>query len=283
MLSGVNVICFAASYAVALALELTRPWFRSGLRGALMVGFAAAGLVAHSIFLAYRIVAYYESPPASGSPLSIAQDWYLAAAWVLVVVYLLLTCFRPKMHFGVFLLPLVLALIGVGVWLADPQPFARGPASKVWGVVHGGSILLATVAVLVGLVSGLMYLAQDYRLRHKGATRPALRFPSLEWLRQTNSRAVSTAIGMLAVGIVSGVVLNMIRTEPGGRLPWYDPVVLTTVLMFGWLVVSRGLGLVYRPAREGLKVAYLTLASFVFLVVVLAVVLWGNTQHGGGP
>ena len=56
MLSGVSTICFAASYAVALALEISRLLFRSGVRGAVMLGFAAAGLVAHTAFLYYRAI-----------------------------------------------------------------------------------------------------------------------------------------------------------------------------------------------------------------------------------
>ncbi|RMG04218.1 MAG: hypothetical protein D6741_01305, partial [Planctomycetota bacterium] len=41
------------------------------------------------------------------------------------------------------------------------------------------------------------------------------------------------------------------------------------------------LGTFYRPAREGRKVAYLTLVSFVFLVLALGTVLSRVTQHGG--
>jgi hypothetical protein len=51
--------------------------------------------------------------------------------------------------------------------------------------------------------------------------------------------------------------------------------------MFGWLLVTSGIGVVYRPAREGRKMAYLTLVSFVFLVIALSSVLWHGTQHGG--
>jgi len=35
MLSGIGITCFAASYAVALGLELTRLLFRGGVRGAM--------------------------------------------------------------------------------------------------------------------------------------------------------------------------------------------------------------------------------------------------------
>ena len=86
-------------------------------------------------------------------PLSSNRDWYLLAAWVLAVVYLYLLCSRPRTPFGLVLLPLVLGLIGTAAWLAGPQPFAREPASKVWGVIHGTSLLLAIVAVLLGFAA----------------------------------------------------------------------------------------------------------------------------------
>ena len=56
MLSGVGIICFASSYAVAWALEISRLLFRSGVRGVVMLGFAGTGLVAHSAFLYYQAV-----------------------------------------------------------------------------------------------------------------------------------------------------------------------------------------------------------------------------------
>ena len=74
-----------------------------------------------------------------GSPLSSEMDWYLLAAWLLVAVYLYLAYYHPKTPFGLFLLPLALGLIGVGAALADREPFAREPASRVWGIIHGTS------------------------------------------------------------------------------------------------------------------------------------------------
>ena len=276
MLSGVSIICFAASYAVTLVLEVTRLFFRSGIRGAVMLGFAGAGLFAHTVYLYYRAVS------AAGSPLSSSQDWCLVAAWVLAATYLYLAFHHPRTAFGLYILPLVLGLIGVATFLADPEPYARGPASRVWGAIHGVSILLATVAVLVGFAAGVMYLAQAYRLKHKLPPRRGLRLPSLEWLQRTNSRTIGIALLMLGAGVLSGMVLNLIDYGPETeRLPWNDPVVLTTLVMFGWLAACAGIGVFYKPAREGRKVAFLTMLSLVFLVVALAVVLFADTQHGG--
>lgn len=272
MLSGISVVCFAASYAVALGLELTRLLFRSAIRGAVMIGFAAAGLLAHTLFLAHRALT------AVGSPLSSEKDWYLLTAWVLAAVYLYLTLYHPRTAFGVFLLPLVLGLVGVGTFLADPRPFAREPASQIWGVIHGASILLATVTVVIGFVAGLMYFQQAGRLKRKLPPARGLRLPSLEWLQRTNSRAVVVSAILLGVGVISGIVLNSInRTE---RIPWSDPTVLATWLMFGWLVIAAAVSLGYQPARVGGKVAYLTVASFIVLLVALGVALLGNGEHG---
>jgi len=274
MLSGVSIICFAASYAVTLALEITRPLFRSGIRGAVMIGFAGAGLFAHTVFLAYRAV------ESAGSPLAGKQDWYLVAAWVLVVTYLYLTYYHPKTAFGVFLLPLVLGLIGVAALVPDAQPFARPSASRLWGAIHGTSILLGTVSVLVAFAAGLMYLGQAYRLKHKLPPQPGLRLPSLEWLQRTNSRAILIALVMLGLGILAGGILNRINYDRHlTRLPWSDPFVLSTLVMFAWLLLSAGIGLFYKPARQGRKVAYLTLVSFVFLVIALGIGFSVVTQH----
>ena len=50
----ISITCFLASYLVALALEISRLFFRSGVRGAVMLGFGIAGLIAHTLFLGHR-------------------------------------------------------------------------------------------------------------------------------------------------------------------------------------------------------------------------------------
>lgn len=282
MLSGIGIVCFASCYTIVLALEISRLLFRSAFRGTLMLGFAWAGFVAHTLFLFNQLLAFYQEGNPNASPLSSKQDWYVIAAWALVVLYLHLIYFYPKASSGLFVLPLILGLIGVAAFLADRQPFPREPASQVWGVIHGSSLLLATVAVLIGFAAGLMYLWQAQRLKQKVPAERGIRLPSLEWLQRTNSRAIFFALIMLGIGIFSGTILNLINRERDAPfVPWTDPVILSTSLMFGWLLVSTVASVFYRPAREGRRVAYLTMVSFVFLVIALSMVLFNDTQHGG--
>jgi ABC-type uncharacterized transport system permease subunit len=275
MLFGITIWCFATSYAVALALEISRFFFRSGVRGAIMLAFGGMGLALHSVFLASRAV------QATGSPLSSKEDFFLVAAWVLALTYLYLTAYHPKTAFGAFLLPLVLGLIGVGGAMSHSEPFAEEPASRVWGAIHGTSVLMAIVAVVIGFAAGLLYLRQAHRLKTRMPTAHGIRLPSLEWLQRTNSRAIVISMLMLGVGILSGSILNAIHRErQAGRVPWNDPFILGATALFGWLLLTTIVGRLYRPAREGHRVAYLTVVSFLFLVIALGFGLIVGSKHG---
>jgi ABC-type uncharacterized transport system permease subunit len=271
MLAHVQVFCFLASYALALVLEISRLWFRSGARRAITLGLVAAGWIAHTAFL------YNSAAEVSGTPLSSYRDWMLLAAWLLVLVYFYLAAFHPTTHFGIFFLPLVLGLV-VPAWFMAKTPFPQ-PASKMLAAIHGTSILAATVTVLFGFAAGVMYLWQADRLKRKRPLRVAVRLPSLEWLQTANARALVASMLLTGLAVASGVALNWLQARQKGLgMSWYKPVVVVTLAMFGWLLLHVIIGAFYRPIRQGRKVAYLTLVSFLFLVIAL--VLFVMTHSG---
>jgi hypothetical protein len=276
-LSGITITCFAASYAVSLALEVTRLLFQATIRNVVMIGFAAAGIIAHTLFL----VAHARAELAGGMrlPLSSWHDFCLVAAWVLVGAYLGLTLRRPQIAIGVFVLPLVLGLIGIA-WLLRNQPsFSPHEAASYWRLIHGTALLIGTVGVTLGFVTGIMYLIQSYRLKHKLPPNPRFKLPSLEWLQRFNVESLFISTGALALGLISGVVL--IQRGQAGEVSWSDPVVLSSGVLFLWLLAVLIFEWLYKPARAGRKVAYLTMASFVFLGLVLYFVLFFS--HGTTP
>jgi len=270
MLSNVHIFCFAASYAVALVLEISRLFFRAPVRIVVAVGFTAAGLLAHTVFVVMRATPHPDQPP----PLSSWFDWLLLVAWGVAAMYLVTVLRKPQAAVGIFMLPVVLILIGVASLFSRVAPF---PRDYVWGMVHGVALLLGAVAVMFGMVAGTMYLVQSYRLKHKLPPRQGLRLPSLEWLQRVNRQSLVTSSCLLAAGLLAGVALNLVQQSAG--MPWTDPVVWTSGGLFLWLVAVLLFESLYKPAQQGRKVAYLTLASFVFLGLVLGVVLFGSSQH----
>jgi ABC-type uncharacterized transport system permease subunit len=271
-IAGISLTCFAASYGVAWALELTQLYSPSARRQKLALAFVVAGLVAHTLYLGYRVV------QNSASPLSSSFDWCLVAAWLLVGAYLYLGWYYPRAALGLYMLPLALALVAAARF-ADRTPFDSAGASRVWGAVHGIALLFGTLAVMVGFVAGLMYLVQANRLKRKRPPMPGLGLPSLEWLEKVNSRVIILSVLMVGVGFLAGIILNIVARPGATELPWTDPVIWSSALMLGWLMAAAIFNAVYRPSRRGKKVAYLTVVSFVFLVVALCVLLLVNTEH----
>jgi hypothetical protein len=100
MLSNITITCFAASYGVTLTLEVSRLFFRLRVRWLVMIGFAAAGLFAHSAHLV--VLLRNELERAGVTPFSRWYDWCLLAAWVVAGTYLALAVRRPRTRSAFF-------------------------------------------------------------------------------------------------------------------------------------------------------------------------------------
>jgi len=273
MFSHVHVVCFFTSYAIALGLEISRLFFRMPVRLLVMLGFAALGLVMHTAYLWHRAA-------TGAAPLSSWHDWFLIASWVLATAYLALGASRPQANVGLFLLPLVFALTAVA-WMFPPNAsFSAAWARDAWAIAHGVMLLLGTVAVSLGFAAGLMYLVQSWRLKHHVSPRAGLKLPSLEWLQAINKQSLIFSSCFIALGLFAGIIMNSVEAR-GSRpsLPWTDSVVITSAVLLAWLLAATLFEWLYKPAQQGRKVAYLTVASFLFLALVMAMLLAGGSKH----
>jgi ABC-type transport system involved in cytochrome c biogenesis permease subunit len=269
VIERITVFCFAASYGVAFLLELLQlPWPRPVLR-LIGTGFGAAGLFAHTLFLA---VQWPELASRYGS--------LLFLAWIVAVFYLYGSLHHRQIAWGLFVLPLVLGLIGLAVLLgrtpADPEVrLFSFEGERFWGVVHGALLLLAAVGVCVGFLASVMYLVQARRLRSKALPGRGLKLLSLERLEEMNRRAIVLAFPLLTAGVVVGMALLAQAADPVRS--WTDPRVLGAAAL--WLVFAVLLYLRYSLHVRGRRVALLTIVAFVLMVVTLAV---PHTLSGGG-
>jgi hypothetical protein len=96
-----------------------------------------------------------------------------------------------------------------------------------------------------------------------------------------NGRSLAAAAALVALGFVTGVLVRLAQRD--GGLPWTDPVVLSLSGMLSWLVAAEAFRLAYPAARRGRKVAYLTLAGFVFLLITLAAFMRQDAVHRTSP
>lgn len=276
-LQKVGIVCFAGCYFIAAVLEFLRLRRPTPIRFTAEVAALCAGLFAHTVFLYFRMKTY------DRLPLSSQQDWILVIAWVFAwLAIFLLTSYKEK-SFGVIFLPGILALLAWAEWFARDAVGTPQPQSEIWGALHGLAMMLAVVTVLLGVLSGVLYLVQAWHLKHPQRWRLARHLPSLEWLHRANCQAMKFPIFFLACGIFTGMVLNELAAAQGTpKVALRDPFILGTTLLLVWYLASYAVSFFWRFSREGHLVAYRTIISFVALVAVLASGVFLENRHNQG-
>jgi len=260
---NVTHACFGLSYGLALIAELARlKWPRPGVRIAGLV-LGAAGLFAHSVFLAYH-------HPTLASP----YGALLVVSWVLAIFYLYGSLHHRAKAWAVFVLPLILGLVGLALVQAPEDVTTPSPdfppwlvGDKFWGAIHGVLLLFAAVGVSVGFLASVMYLIQANRLKNKANPLGGMKLLSLERLESMNRRAVNASFPLLTIGLLLGAVL--LRQYHDLAENWASIKVLGTIGLWGVFVVL--LYLRYAAHVPGRRLALLTMAAFGLMVTVLAV------------
>lgn len=271
---NVNLSCFLMSYLVAFGLELVRLMRRGKIHRGIMLGFAAAGLVAHTIYLV-RAGREVSLPPL----LSSTHDWMLVLAWLGVFGYIFIATLNRDIAIGLFVLPIVMAVIVAAVFLnEDPNTLVADKAKYRWIMLHASFYVLGVAGVLVALVLGLMYLFQHKRLRNKTTSLTGLSLPSLEKLARYNWWSVVLSVPLLLCGLVSGIIVGQLFNKSAKVFSFADPVVVFNSIVAAvmlafliWLVTTK------RPA--GKQVAWLTIWACGFMMVTL---ITTQLLSGGG-
>ncbi len=272
-LTRISIWCFALSYLIALLLEISRLFYRISIRSIVIFALMLAGIFAHTIFLWDK----FQSDFSGGTPLASWYDWCLVISLALAITYTIVALQRVRHSVGIFFLPVILGLILFAISIKGRQPFSTQERGNLWGMTHGISLTAGTIAMAIAFTTGLMYLVLASRLKRKLPPRAGFHLPSLEWLQVCNQRSLFLATGLIMIGLFSGIIINKLKNV----VAWDDMVVISSSVLLLWLIVVSVFEMLYRPARQGKKIAYLTIASFFFLIMVLCFVIFG--QHAETP
>ena len=276
ILREISITCFFTSYLVVLVLELLRLLGRVPGRGLLVIVMMVTGLFTHLCYLLLRATERSGEMTALSEAglLATWSDWSLLLAFGLAVCFFVIYLRRPDTIVSFFFLPAVMAMIGLSIAVRDLAPFTRTEAVEAWRSVHAIAMMVGSGAVLIGFLSGVMYLAQSWRLKHKRAG-SSFRLPTLESLSRLNRRCLVISTVAVGIGLLAGVVMNLNRW---GHVGWADRGVLLSTLLLVWLAAATSLEFFYEPVSHGRKAVYLTLASLGFLILAMIGVL--STSHG---
>jgi ABC-type uncharacterized transport system permease subunit len=267
-IQGLTVLCFAGTYALALASDFARFAIRWHARWYLTVGLTAIGWLVQTTFLAN--VAWVDVAELVTTP----RGSLLMLSWILAAIDLYLLVRSPRTAAsGMFVMPVVIGLVVASSTSSNRSGWvnamgAKSPAISFWGTAHGLLLMAGSVFTCVAFAAGLMYLVQSNRLKHKRAPRFGFALPSLEQSERLNRGAITVAFPLLTAGLIIGLILTVaLNRAQGATIGWSDPKVISTVAM--WFVFAVLLHARYRPEMRGRRVMLLSVVAFLFLAFSL--------------
>jgi len=178
--------------------------------------------------------------------------------WLVVGAYLIWGCSARYRLLGLAVMPLAAALL-VAAWAGGGTGVSTDDTANWLLAIHVG-LMLAALAGLT-LAAGLagLYLWQERRLKLRDASLLRLRLPPLESLDRLSARTAAISLAVLTAGIVVGLA-SFDRGD-------FDlPMAVTLAI---WALYATGLVLRREIGLHGRRFAFLLLAGFVLVAIVL--------------
>lgn len=247
----------AALYLAASLTTFVGLALPSSPLGRAAIWLLAAAAIGHGLAFA-QLHALVPPPPLTDLPLAVSLMAWLAVLFVLGLVLLR----RRRLE---SLAGLVAALAFVGVFYASLslRRTVEGGSEPVGGWPHLHVILASAGIALLGVagLAGLLFLAEDRRLRAKRRLEWVRGLPSLEALDRVNLLALALGFPLLTFGVVAG----MLWTEDMTGQLWAGGAHAT------WSALAWAIYLALAVARFGVgwrgrEAAASAAAGFAFLL-----------------
>lgn len=222
------------------------------------VGSLLAGFVLHTVMLGFSGMA--------GQSRGL-WVWLSSAAWILVLLYLLVYFRYRDMSLGGFAVPAAFVLAGYSA--ATPGAWGSGSVEMQGFLLksHAFLALLSAASFFLLFASSLMYLVQAQQLKSRRPGAWFRRLPSLEVLDELNHKILYFGFAFLTASLLLGSMWT--RSRQGAW--WSFEPLKTLPLVVVWL--GYGLLLVCRLTRswKGMRAAFFSLGAFLAVLFALAV------------
>jgi ABC-type uncharacterized transport system permease subunit len=196
------------------------------------------------------------------------------SALVAVAAYLALYRRAKLFATGAVIAPLALTFL-VGAEFVSKGADEGPDISRPLLAFHITANVLGFGLFMVAGASGLLYLFQERRLRHKQAGGFGARLPSLDALDRATHRLLIAGFPLLTFGVVTGAVFSRhLETLHGVALA------RTLIGVAAWLLLAAVLLLRRLAGLRGRRAAYGTLAGVIGVLLVILVYAVRPGSHG---
>jgi ABC-type uncharacterized transport system permease subunit len=188
-------------------------------------------------------------------------------------VFFLVWWLYDAISFGIFALPATFFVVFIPALGPGRYYFPNRGVYDTWLVAHIVALLLAYAALCFSLLSSMLYLVQERRIKVKLKAAPRGKWDPLDWLPPLDTLervALATlefGFPCMTVGLIIGSVL--VQETSLGASYFLDPNILASFAM--WIVYVTLLWARHGVGLRGRRAAYVSGASLVLMMAVWAV------------
>jgi ABC-type uncharacterized transport system permease subunit len=197
--------------------------------------------------------------------------------FVVAGLFFLVWWLYDAISLGVFALPATFFIVFVPALGQDRYIFPSAGVRISWLVAHIIALMLAYAALSFSLLSSLMYLVQERRIKSKLYPGEKSWLPPLDTLERVALATLEFGFPCMTVGLLIGCVL--VQETSLGASYFLDPKVIATFV--SWVVYVLLLYVRRAAGLRGRKAAYLSGAVLILMLFVWAANLFSHV-HGYG-
>jgi len=233
--------------------------------------FILTGLAIHCAFL---ITLSSQSGTLPISTLFESSTFYLS---LIVLLSVILKFLYRLQSLTPFVMPIVTGFSIAAVTLVKNDLALTADLKTFWLFAHIIPIFLGYASFTVSFIFSIMYLTMERQLKKKSFGPLFESLPSLETLDALMWKTITLGFPLLTIGLVSGTVWAKTTNILG--LLWYlDPKVLLGSLT--WLIYAAILHLRLGASFHGTRVAIVTIAGFVIVILTFIGPFLMGHKHG---
>lgn len=203
-------------------------------------------------------VLYPELRLETGLNLSLTSAFSLVA-WIVVVLYIAASLFRPVDNLGIVLLPLAGLTVLAAWWWPTQHSIAL---SSPWQAAHIVVSLLAYSLLCLAAVQSLLLLAQEHELKHKNSRGFIRALPPMETTETLMFQMIGLGFILLTLTVASGIVFAESFFGKPFRITHHTVLALSAWVVYAILLLGR-----WRLGWRGRAAIRWTLGGFFLLVL----------------
>ncbi len=220
-----------------------------------------AFIMISSGFSAHLAALFLNSIIMKTLPVHNLQQTLFVAALALSGGFIILRVRLNLKILGIFASPLVLIMMIAALLLPQAQPLKTTLLSGFWLISHIALIFSGEAALALACGAGILYLIQEYAIKHKKRGFFYKRLPPLDLLDRTSYTCVVTGFALLTFGLITGLVY---AKSAWGRFWGWDPKEIWSAVT--WLVYAALLHGRLTAGWQGRRSAVMTIIGFCVLM-----------------